>query len=148
MPDDEVAHDAGVDDAVDELVAIDAIDAVTPSDEDRLPEDVDDPVAADHAPGPGDDDLLPEDVDTDEWPGDDLLPEDTAPVPPSGPRRRSSGSVLGAAMMGLQQALYGKPHEETVIEVETSGDPPVDEIKARRGPGRPSRSSRSSRRHR
>ena len=148
MPDDEVAHDAAVDDSVDA---------------------VDDPVAADLAPGPWNDDLLPEDVDTDEWPGDDLLPEDTAPVPPSGPRRRSSGSVLGAAMMGLQQALYGKPHEETVIEVETSGDPPnidlngldeqlgddrrivgppLDEIKARRRPGRPSRSSRSPRRHR
>ena len=60
-------------------------------------------------------------------------------------------------MMGLQQAMFGKPQEETVIEVETSGDPPnidrdgldehftadsrlvgppLDEIKARRRPSR------------
>ncbi|MGD9704554.1 MAG: hypothetical protein AB7Q42_07775 [Acidimicrobiia bacterium] len=86
------------------------------------------------------------------------------PLPPTGPRRTSrGGSILGAAMLGMQQAMFGKPVEETVIEVESSGDPPnidvngldedfgdhrrlvgppLDQIKARRHP------TRRSRRHR
>lgn len=39
-------------------------------------------------------------------------------------RRKPRGTYLGAAMMGLQEAMFGKVKEETVIEVEASGDPP------------------------
>ena len=109
--------------------------------------------------------------DDGDWPGDDLLPDDEPPAasPAGPPRRRSGGSILGAAMLGLQEAYFGKQKEETVVEIETSGDPPnidldgldeqfsddsrlvgppLDEIKARRRPDRSSRSSRSSRRRR
>ena len=147
MPDDEVAHDAV------------AETGATRSHDDELPEDA--------GPHGRSDDVLPEDGEPDGWPGDDLLPEDATPPAPAGPpRRKSGGSIVGAAMMGLQQAMFGKPHEEAVIEVETSGDPPnidrdgldeqftddsrlvgppLDEIKARRRPVRPSRSSRRRR---
>jgi hypothetical protein len=40
-------------------------------------------------------------------------------------RRKGGGGVmLGAAMLGLRDVLYGKPKEETAIEIEASGDPP------------------------
>lgn len=54
-------------------------------------------------------------------------PDDADELPPrrgDTQRRRSGGMVLGAAMMGLHQAMFGKPDEETVIEIESSGDPP------------------------
>lgn len=45
-----------------------------------------------------------------------------AVTPPE--RRKPRGTYIGAAMLGLQQAMFGKVKEETVIEVEASGDPP------------------------
>ena len=44
---------------------------------------------------------------------------------PAGPRRRSTGgSILAAAMLGLRDVLYGKPKEDSIIEIESAGDPP------------------------
>jgi hypothetical protein len=52
--------------------------------------------------------------------GDEARPANTGP-----PRRRASGgSILAAAMLGLRDVLYGKPKEDSVIEIESSGDPP------------------------
>ena len=90
---------------------------------------------------------------------DDIGDEGTPP--PERAPRRARGALLGAAMMGLQQALFDKPEEDTVIEIAASGDPPnidvdgidepfgtqsrlvgppLDQIKARRrAPGRPRR---------
>lgn len=39
-------------------------------------------------------------------------------------RHRVRGAFLGAAMMGIQQAMFGRPDEDTVIEITASGDPP------------------------
>jgi hypothetical protein len=74
---------------------------------------------------------------SDERPGhDDEPPEEARPPErddadqaatprPAGPRRRSSGgSILAAAMLGLRDVLYGKPKEDSIIEIESSGDPP------------------------
>jgi hypothetical protein len=48
------------------------------------------------------------------------------PAPPSPRRGRGgvSGSVLAAAMLGLRDALEGKPKEDIVIQVDAAGDPP------------------------
>ena len=97
---------------------------------------------------------------------DDLEQTDASP-PPVGPRRTSRrGTILGAAMLGFHQALYGKQETETVIEIEVSGDPPnidldgldedldghrrmvgppLDQIKSRRQPTRPTRPARPAR---
>ena len=87
---------------------------------------------------------------------------------PVGPRRTSRrGAILGAAMLGFHQAMYGKQETETVIDIEVSGDPPnidldgldedldahrrmvgppLDQIKSRRQPTRPTRTARRTRR--
>ncbi|HEX6658931.1 MAG TPA: hypothetical protein VF065_12655 [Ilumatobacter sp.] len=110
--------------------------------------------------GCGDDDLGQDD--------DDLGQTDT--TPPVGPRRTSRrGAILGAAMLGFHQAMYGKQETETVIDIEVSGDPPnidldgldedldahrrmvgppLDQIKSRRQPTRPARPTRAARRTR
>ena len=53
------------------------------------------------------------------WETDDEGPR----VPPK--RHKGGGAVmLGAAMLGLRDVLYGRPKEDTAIEIEASGDPP------------------------
>ncbi|HEY5875536.1 MAG TPA: hypothetical protein VIT64_09555 [Ilumatobacteraceae bacterium] len=98
------------------------------------------------------------------------LDQTGATPPPAGPRRTSRrGGILGAAMLGFHQAMYGKQETETVIDIEVSGDPPnidldgldedldaqrrlvgppLDQIKARRQPTRPVRPTRTARRMR
>jgi hypothetical protein len=110
------------------------------------------------ADGNGDDDFE-DDFDLDDTDG--------APTP-VGPRRTSRrGAILGAAMLGFHQAMYGKQETETVIDIEVSGDPPnidldgldedldahrrmvgppLDQIKSRREPSRPIRTARRTRR--
>ena len=40
---------------------------------------------------------------------------------PAGPRRTSRrGGILGAAMLGFHQAMFGKQETETVVEIESS----------------------------
>jgi len=41
-------------------------------------------------------------------------------------RERPSAMVLGAAMLGLRDAIYGHPDDEIVIVQDASGDPPDD----------------------
>ena len=71
-------------------------------------------------PGPPDD---PDDWTHEQWcdwlqaiedePDDDVAPRR---------RRRASGSVMGAAMLGMEQAMYGKVAKpEVVIEAEADG---------------------------
>lgn len=43
-------------------------------------------------------------------------------------RDRPGSSVLGAAMLGLRDAIYGRPDDEVVVVGETSGDPPDDDL--------------------
>ena len=42
-------------------------------------------------------------------------------------RERPSTHVLGAAMLGLRNAIYGPPDDEVVVVGEASGDPPGDD---------------------
>ena len=125
--------------------------------------------ADDTGDGTGDDTADDTGDDTHDAEGDfdnDRDQTDVSP-PPVGPRRTSrGGTILGAAMLGLHQALYGKQETETVIEIEVSGDPPnidldgldedldghrrmvgppLDQIKARRQPTRPARPARPAR---
>jgi hypothetical protein len=41
-------------------------------------------------------------------------------------RDRPAATVLGAAMLGLRDAIYGHPDDEVVIVQDASGDPPDD----------------------
>ncbi len=41
-------------------------------------------------------------------------------------RDRPAATVLGAAMLGLRDAIYGHPEAEVVIVQDASGDPPDD----------------------
>jgi hypothetical protein len=54
-------------------------------------------------------------------------PEPAGPSPRRG-RGGVSGSVLAAAMLGLRDALEGKPKEDIVIQVDADGDPPDIDI--------------------
>ena len=120
---------------------------------------------------------IPEDAGVDAKDNDDVDDQDNDEVdagfdldrgdaasPPAGPRRTSRrGGILGAAMLGFHQAMFGKQETETVVEIESSGDPPnidldgldedldahrrmvgppLDQIKARRQPSRRTRRRR------
>lgn len=67
-------------------------------------------------------------------------------------RQRPAGSMLGAAMLGLRDAIYGRPDEEVAIVAEVPGGPPDadlhelhldpehperSEVVVRRSPGAP-----------
>lgn len=43
-------------------------------------------------------------------------------------RDRPGATILGAAMLGLRDAIYGRPDDEIVIVQEASGDPPDDDL--------------------
>ncbi|HXW31854.1 MAG TPA: hypothetical protein VEJ21_02090 [Acidimicrobiales bacterium] len=56
-------------------------------------------------------------------------------------RERPSASVLGAAMLGLRDAIYGRPDEDVVIVADAPGDPPDDDAPiVRLDPEHPERS--------
>lgn len=58
---------------------------------------------------------------------DEVYPWETDDDGPRAPPKRHKGGggvMLGAAMLGLRDVLYGKPKEDTAIEIEASGDPP------------------------
>ena len=42
-------------------------------------------------------------------------------------RDRPGATVLGAAMLGLRDAIYGRPRDEIVIVQDVGGDPPDDD---------------------
>jgi hypothetical protein len=69
----------------------------------------------------------PDDWSEDEWL--EWLAEVDSEAPPDtvNPRRRqrsAAASVLGAAMLGLHQAMYGEQQTDIVMVVESDGDPP------------------------
>ena len=43
-------------------------------------------------------------------------------------RDRPGASVLGAAMLGLRDAIYGHPDDQVVEVRDASGDPPEDDL--------------------
>jgi hypothetical protein len=43
-------------------------------------------------------------------------------------RQRRPASMLGAAMLGLHEVIYGPHREEIVIEVDADGEPPRDDV--------------------
>jgi hypothetical protein len=56
-------------------------------------------------------------------------------------RERPSTHVLGAAMLGLRDAMYGRPEDEVIVVRDASGDPPGgDEPELRLDPEHPERS--------
>ncbi len=56
-------------------------------------------------------------------------------------RSHPVGSVLGAAMLGLRDAIYGKPGDDIVIVQEAGGDPPDSDLHdIRLDPDHPERS--------
>jgi hypothetical protein len=94
-----------------------------------MPENDDVPDAAEYY---GDDEVFP-------WETDDYTPR-----PPAKRRKGGGGAMLGAAMIGLGEVLYGRPKQETAIEIEASGDPhnldldgldmPIDDTRRAVGP--------------
>lgn len=104
---------------------------------DDLPTDAE--FAADEALAEGDDgEEIDEAVDALDFDGDvpdageyygydEVYPWETDDEGPRVPPKRHKGGggvMLGAAMLGLRDVLYGKPKEDTAIEIEASGDPP------------------------
>lgn len=64
-------------------------------------------------------------------------------------RERPSSLVLGAAMLGLRDAIYGPPDDEVVVVVDASGDPSDDDQpEVRLDPDHPERSEVVVRRQR
>ena len=56
-------------------------------------------------------------------------------------RHTAVGSVIAAGLLGLRDALEGRPEkEETVMEVEAAGAPPPDGIELFLDPDHPERS--------
>jgi hypothetical protein len=56
-------------------------------------------------------------------------------------QKSSVGSVLGAAMLGLHDAIYGKTDNEVAIVQEAGGDPPDEDLHdLRLDPDHPERS--------
>ncbi|HXQ62450.1 MAG TPA: hypothetical protein VN796_08945 [Acidimicrobiales bacterium] len=96
--------------------------------------------------GPGRPPDDPEDWTDEEWlawleatdPGD--------PGPEKGPRlagwrSHPVGGALGAAMLGLRDAIYGRPDDEVAIIQVAGGDPPDDDLHdLRLDPDHPERS--------
>jgi len=57
-------------------------------------------------------------------------------------RTHPVGSVLGAAMLGLRDAIYGRQDDEVAIVQEAAGDPPNDDLHdIRLDPDHPERSA-------
>lgn len=74
--------------------------------------------------------------------------DDPGPTPTAPPvaRRRLSesagGQILGQAMMGLAQGMYGRNDEEVVVVSDAPGDPPDDEdVTVRLDPEHPEHST-------
>jgi hypothetical protein len=71
---------------------------------------------------------------------------DTGDDPGQGPRlaqwrSHPVGSVLGAAMLGLRDAIYGRTDNEVAIVQEAAGDPPDEDLHdIRLDPDHPERS--------
>lgn len=62
--------------------------------------------------------------------------------------RRPPASALGAAMLGLRDAIYGRRDDDVVIVVDAGGDPPRgDEPQVHLDPEHPERSEVVIRRH-
>ena len=78
--------------------------------------------------------IPPEDPNT--WTDDEWFEwlaevDDEAPPDATGhPRKPRSavGTVLGAAMVGLANVIYGEKQTDIVMVVEADGDPPDDEV--------------------
>ena len=68
--------------------------------------------------------------------------DDDEPSPPvSGRLQRSSGGqVLGNAMLGLAQAMYGTVRPQVVVEASVPGDPHDEDLDVRLDPEHPERS--------
>jgi len=74
-------------------------------------------------------------ADPDEWTDEQWLawleatdPDDEPALRPVTWRFNRTGSVLGAAMLGLRDAIYGHPDNEVAIVQEVSDDPPDDDL--------------------
>ncbi len=55
-------------------------------------------------------------------------PDGDGPSRPRPWRQRRPASMLGAAMLGLHEVIYGPNREEIVIEVDADGEPPRDDL--------------------
>jgi hypothetical protein len=79
--------------------------------------------------------------DPEEWSDEEWLRwlEETDAASPSDPeadaprvvarwRDRPGSVVLGAAMLGMRDAIYGRPDDEIMIVQDASGDPPDDDL--------------------
>jgi hypothetical protein len=101
---------AGADDA-------ERTDETWADDDSEGPDEFDEAWADDDSDGP------------DEFDEADFADPDPTLVPrPPVRRRTGAGTMLGAAMLGLREVLYGKVKEDSVIEIESSGDPPNIDI--------------------
>jgi hypothetical protein len=108
-------------------------------------------------PGHGDHEGPPEDPETwtdEQWiswlesTDDPDSPDDATRRGPRHWSRGRSASMLGAAMLGLHEVIYGPHDNEIVIVVDSGGDPPGDDVpEVHLDPDHPERSEVIVRRH-
>lgn len=92
---------------------------------------------------PGDPPRDPDEWTDEQWLAwlDEGVEEDDDPPSVSGRLQRSSGGqVLGNAMLGIAQAMYGTVRPEVVVEAPAPGDPHDAELDVRLDPDHPERS--------
>jgi hypothetical protein len=99
-------------------------------------------------PGPSDPERPPDDPEA--WSHEQWITWLAATDDPAAAARRESvrrwrprrpTGVLGAAMLGLHDAIYGRPDDEVVVVADAGGDPPGDDLHdLRLDPDHPERS--------
>ncbi|MDA8070034.1 MAG: hypothetical protein M0Z82_00195 [Actinomycetota bacterium] len=95
-------------------------------------------------PGAAGELLVPPD-DPDDWSDDQWLAwlgqgdDDSEAAEPRAPRvqRSAGGQILGNAMLGLAEAMYGQKRPEIVVEADASGDPMGDDLQLYLDPEHP-----------
>ena len=85
--------------------------------------------------------------DPDDWTDEQWLAwlqagdaEGVGPVAPVRHRRPTTGGLLGNAMLGLAEAMYGPQRPKIVVQAEAPGDPHGDELELHLDPDYPERS--------
>lgn len=95
-------------------------------------------------PDPASELLVPPD-DPDDWTDDQWLAwlgqgdDDGGAAEPRAPKvqRSSGGQILGNAMLGLAEAMYGQKRPEIVLETDAPGDPMGDDLQLYLDPDHP-----------
>lgn len=109
------------------------------------PPDSDPAAAADGAPTAGGPPRDAEDWTDEQWLAWLAEADEADPSPDAAPmarlQRSAGGRLIGNAMLGVAEALYGARRPEIVVEAEVPGDPHDDDLSVHLDPDDPERST-------